>query len=90
MEVNFILNIDMPNCNVNKMELWSPKSALCLRPGYRVRLHRFESEEWVVGYGWFSFGGNRPMCGWFLTKDAGLTVKPLQLPDLDDIYIVKM
>lgn len=71
-------------------ELRSPFSPLSLRPGNRVKLHRFESEEWTVHYGWFTFGGNRPMCGWFLIKDAGMTVKPLQLNDLDDIYIVKM
>lgn len=75
------------NCN---LELHSPYSSLCLHPGQQVKLHRFTDDEWIVGYGWFSFGGNRPMCGWFLSKDAGMTVKPLQLVDLDDIYIVKI
>lgn len=59
-------------------------------PGCTVKLHRFESETWIVCFGWFSFGGNRPMCGWYLSKDCGATVKPLQLPDLDDIYLVEM
>ena len=66
-----------------------PETNLCLRPGYKVKLGRFQSEIWVVNYGWFSFGGNRPFCGWYLTKDNGLTVKPLQLPDLDDIYMIE-
>ena len=83
-----MLDTCFSNC---KMELWSPNNAsLCLHPGQRVRLHRFEQEEWIVGYGWFSFGGNRPMSGWFLSKDAGMTIKPLQLTDLDDIYLVKI
>ena len=46
-------------------------------------------ETWEVCYGWYEFGGNRPVCGWYLKKDGGLTVKPLQLPDLDDIYLIE-
>lgn len=59
-----------------------------IRPGYIVRLGRFASDDWTVCFGWYEFGGNRPVCGWYLTKDAGLVVKPLQLPDLDDIFII--
>lgn len=66
-----------------------PGTNLYLRPGCKVKLGRFQSEIWIVNFGWFSFGGNRPFCGWHLTKDNGLTVKPLQLPDLDDIYMLE-
>lgn len=66
-----------------------PGTDVYLRPGCRVKLGRFRSEIWDVQFGWFSFGGNRPWCGWYLTKDNGLTVKPLQLPDLDDIYMLQ-
>lgn len=66
-----------------------PGTNQILRPGCKVKLGRFDSEIWLVNYGWFSFGGNRPFCGWYLTKDNGLTVKPLQLPDLDDIYMIE-
>ena len=72
-----------------EMTLEIPNTNRVLRPGNRVKLGRFQSDMWVVKYGWFSFGGNRPFCGWYLTKDNGLTVKPLQLPDLDDIYIIE-
>lgn len=59
-----------------------------IHPGDIVRLGRFNSNEWTVCYGWYEFGGNRPVCGWYLTKDGGLVVKPLQLPDLDDIFVI--
>jgi len=61
-----------------------------IKPGNVVRLGRFNSESWVVCYGWYSFGGNRPVCGWYLEKDDGRTVKPLQLPDLSDIYLIEV
>lgn len=70
------LFIDMPDCNS------------VIRPGNIVKLGRFSTDTWTVNYGWYSFAGNRPVCGWYLTKDGGLTVKPLQLPDLDDIYFI--
>lgn len=66
-----------------------PNSSAVLVPGNIVKLGRFSNERWLVGYGWYSFGGNRPVCGWFLSKDGGLTIKPLQLPDLDDIYVIE-
>jgi len=65
-----------------------PESNNYVVPGDVVKLGRFADEEWVVKYGWYSFGGNRPVCGWYLVKDCGLAIKPLQLPDLDDIYII--
>ena len=54
-----------------------------------VRLGRFDTKEWVVKFGWYSFGGNRPVCGWYFESDNGATVKPIQLPDLDDIYVIR-
>ena len=59
-----------------------------IRPGDIVKLNRFAADSWKVCYGWYEFGGNRPVCGWYLEKDDGLTLKPLQLPDLDDIYFI--
>ena len=66
-----------------------PNSNLHICPGCTVKLGRFETETWLVQFGWYSYGGNRPVCGWYLTKDGGMTVKPLQLPDLDDIYMIE-
>lgn len=60
-----------------------------LQPSDIVKLGRFDDESWIVGYGWFSFGGNRPWCGWYLTSMSNNTVKPLLLTDLDDIYVIQ-
>lgn len=61
-----------------------------LHQGNRVRLGRFETTVWKVCFGWYSWGGNRPVCGWYLVdNDDPGNVKPLQLPDLDDIFLVE-
>lgn len=75
----------------NSIQLNVPQHNLCLLPGQIVKLHRFESEKWVLGYGWYAWGGNREVCGWYLTScDDKHRIKPLQKPDLDDIYCVTM
>lgn len=67
-----------------------PDLNIILFPGTLVKLGRFDSIVWAVGYGWYSWGGNRPVCGWYLTKqDDPEVLKPLQMTDLDDIYCVK-
>lgn len=66
-----------------------PNTREYLYAGDIVRLGRFSSKEWKVNFGWYSFGGNRSVCGWYLESDEGLTIKPIQLPDLDDIYVIK-
>lgn len=58
-------------------------------PGSIVRLGRFSSEQWRADIGWYTWGGNRPVCGWYLTSLATGVVKPLQLTDLDDMYTVE-
>lgn len=71
-------------------ELKIPGNNIPLLPGCSVKLGRFESTVWVVSHGWYSWAGNRPVCGWYLTnKYDPSIVKPLQLTDLDDIYVVE-
>lgn len=66
-----------------------PNTSTYLHTNDIVKLSRFDNEEWVVKFGWFSFGGNRPWCGWYLeSTDSADIVKPLQLTDLDDIYVI--
>lgn len=71
----------------NNIVLEIPGTNMVLRPGCRVKLGRFETRIWDVNHGWFTFGGNRPFCGWYLS--SGSDIKPLQKPDLDDIYMVE-
>lgn len=67
-----------------------PNTGIYLCDGNIVRLGRFDEERWVLHHGWFSFGGNRPWCGWYLRSiDSDDKTKPLQLTDLDDIYIIE-
>lgn len=60
-----------------------------LSRGCKVKLGRFQSETWEVNHGWYSTYGNRPVCGWYLQNTSSAEVKPLQLTDLDDIYLVE-
>lgn len=77
----------MSDCGCIKLDV--PNLTLELRPGTRIKLSRFAKARWTVCYGWYSVGGNRPICGWYLKSDDGL-VRSLQLPDLEDIYIVEL
>lgn len=65
-----------------------PNSRQVIRPGNIVKLGRFADDNWEVCFGWYEFGGNRPVCGWYLSKNGGYNIKPIQLPDLDDIYLI--
>lgn len=74
-------------CDCLKIQI--PGTCQFIRPGNKVKLGRFGKELWIVSHGWFTFGGNRPFCGWYLTDQATGVVRPLQRPDLDDIYLVQ-
>lgn len=54
-----------------------------------IKLGRFETDSWELDHDWYSWGGNRPVCGWYLTNTLTKAIKPLYITDLDDIYIVK-
>lgn len=71
-------------------ELIIPGTNQVIRPGYKIKLGRFENTVWTVGFGWYSTGGNRPCCGWYLTSEYDKVTKPLQITDLDDVYLVDM
>ena len=76
---------------MNEVVLYVPEFNIKLVPGCRVRLGRFDLCTWVVQHGWYSWGGNRPFCGWYLQNvDHPEEVKPLQEPDLNDIYLVEI
>lgn len=72
-----------------KLEI--PELRITLTEGCVVKLGRFSTTAWLVQHGWYSWGGNRPVCGWFLQELHNPTnVKPLQKTDLDDIYLFEM
>lgn len=76
-------------CNCLNIPL--PNSCYTLTPGCTVQLGRFDTLKWIVNYGWYTWGGNRPVCGWYLTSEQvnkESITKPLQLTDLDDIYVI--
>lgn len=75
-------------CELLTLEI--PEFRITLTEGCKIRLGRFSSTVWLVSHGWYSWGGNRPTCGWYLTNaNDSSQVKPLQKPDLDDIYLVE-
>ena len=61
-----------------------PEFNITLTPGCRVKLGRFDIITWILSYGWYSWGGNREVCG----KDVS-DLKPLYRTDLDDIYLIE-
>ena len=71
------------------MELIVPEFDITLTVNDTVKLGRFDSTSWIVNYGWYAWGGNRPVCGWYLTNTISKEIKPLQYPDLEDIYIIE-
>lgn len=73
------LYLEIPNSRRDKLY---PRSV--------VQIARFNTTRFVVMYGWYTWGGNRPVCGWYLQKeDNPCEIKPLQLTDLYDIYILE-
>lgn len=79
---------DNRGCNV---KLQIPNTNMYLHVGDVVKLGRFSDIEWQVCHGWFSFGGNRPWCGWYLrslVNDTSYYEKPIQLTDLEDVYVI--
>ena len=77
---------------LNRMseELLIPGTKEVLRPGYLVKLSRFDTVFWEVGYGWYSVAENRPVFGWYLSNTSTRETKALQSIDLVDIYVVEI
>lgn len=71
------------------MYLEIPNSTFQIPENSVVRLSRFNSEEWRLLHGWYTWGGNRPVCGWYVVSLTDPNrVKPIQLLDLYDIYMI--
>ena len=74
---------------MDNIKLPIPALGIELEVGNRIKLGRFCTAQWIVQYGWYSIGGDRPVCGMYLT-DALIAgnIKPHHLTDLDDINII--
>ena len=70
------------------MVLNVPNTNIDLHPGDIIRIGRFSEINYEVQYGWYTWGGNRPVCGWSLRDLSTGDVKPLQLIDLTDMYMI--
>lgn len=71
-----------------QMTLEVPNANTTISPGYKIQIGRFDAEVWIVRFGWYSFGGNRSVCGWYLESESSNAIKPIFKIDLDDIYII--
>ena len=70
------------------MVLNVPDTNIELHPGDIIRIGRFSEINYEVQYGWYTWGGNRPVCGWSLRDISTGDVKPLQNIDLTDMYMI--
>ena len=73
-----------------QMTLEVPNANTTISPGYKIQLGRFDAQVWIVRFGWYSFGGNRSVCGWYLESESSNDIKPIFKIDLDDIYIISV
>lgn len=73
-----------------QMTLEVPNANTTISPGYKIQLGRFDAQVWIVRFGWYNFGGNRSVCGWYLESESSDDIKPIFKIDLDDIYIISV
>lgn len=81
--------MDNCSCNCEKNGLSLPDVEITLYPGNIVVLNRFSTIKWKVCFGWFSYEGNRKICGWYFVRLDNNYIKPIQEIDLYDIYVVQ-
>ncbi len=73
-----------------QMTLEVPNANTTISPGYKIQIGRFDAQVWIVRFGWYSFGGNRSVCGWYLEAEGSEDIKPIFKIDLDDIYVISV
>lgn len=73
-----------------QMTLEVPNANTTISPGYKIQIGRFDAQVWIVRFGWYNFGGNRSVCGWYLEAESSDEIKPIFKIDLDDIYIISV
>lgn len=71
------------------LQLEIPGTNRVIRQGNVIKIGRFNSDRWTVCFGWYSWGGNRPVCGWYVERESDREIKPLYQTDLDDCYMIE-
>ena len=67
----------------------NPETGETLYPETLLKLNRFDNITWILKYGWYPFDPNHLTCGWYLmNKDDHKIIRPLQMNDFDDIYLI--
>ena len=70
-------------------QLKSPDGSITLNIHDCIKLGRFDKTTWKLHYGWYSWSGNRQVCGWYLCNlDCEGNIKPFQITDFDDLLLV--
>lgn len=80
----------MADCNISELACTCPDSDVILHPMNKIKLGRFSYDIWTVMYGWYSWGGNRRTCGWYVVNDRDKSIRPLYDIDLIDIYLLEI
>lgn len=61
-----------------------------IEPGCIIKIGRFSRVRWRVKHGWYSYANNRPVYGFFLVNESNMNeIRPLQKPDLNDVYLIE-
>lgn len=59
-----------------------------LYEGNHIRIGEFKDNDFIVHFGWYSFAGNREVCGWYL-ESQDKKIRPLMKTDIPDIYMIR-
>lgn len=73
----------------DNLRLQVPSTNQYLYPGAKIKLHRFDSDIWIVNFGWYSFDNNREIYGWYLVRLKDAEIKPIYKCDLMDCYFIQ-
>lgn len=73
---------------MNEYKLYLPNTNICLHHGDVIQIGRFNSEKWIVNFGWYPFEGNRDICGWYVCSMTSGKIKPIFKTDLMDCYAI--
>ena len=72
-----------------EMYINNPYTGKTLYPDTLIKLNRFPNIVWILKYGWYPFDIDNLVCGWYLMQENDhKIIRPLQINDFDDIYLI--